>query len=527
MSRHQIAPKNDLKDGELRAVSVGETELVLARAEGHVTAFQAHCPHNGAPLAKGVLSGSRLVCPWHHACFSAQTGDLLEPPALDALVRFEIIHEGDALFVELPGEGDITGRLPELATPGGDDTRVFVVLGAGAAGTTAAQTLREDGFGGRIVLVTHESTPPYDRTLLSKGVLAGQAEPKPLRNGSFYDVHGVELLSQTATQLDPAAQLLRFEGGDTLRYDALLLATGSTPVPLEVPGVELGGIFYLRTLQDSQALAAAAEGTQAVVVGASFIGLECASSLRERGVEVTVITPNTVPFEGLFGREVGEMFRALHEENGVTFVFEGKVARFSGDDRVTHAVLEDGRELPADFVTVGVGVKPNLPEVKGLELSEDGSVSVDRFLQLAGDYGPIYAAGDLARYPDPYSGRPVRVEHWRLAMQHGRAAAHGMAGRERAFGAVPFFWTKQHGLNVRYVGHASNWDEVVIDGDLNAHEFLAYYLEAGELRAVLGAGRDADLCAVEECLRLGALPSAADLRARRVAWPTQLASATS
>lgn len=527
MSRHRIAQKNDLKDGELRAVSVGETELVVARAEGHVAAFQAHCPHNGAPLAKGVLSGSRLVCPWHHACFSAQTGDLLEPPALDALVRFEIIHEGDALFVELPGEGDVTERLPELATPRGDDTRVFVVLGAGAAGTTAAQTLREDGFGGRVVLVTHESTPPYDRTLLSKGVLAGQAEPKPLRDEAFYDVHGVELLSRTATQLDPAAQLLRFEGGDTLRYDALLLATGSAPVQLEVPGAELSGIFYLRTLQDSQALAAAAvAGTRAVVVGASFIGLECASSLRERGVEVTVITPDTVPFKGLFGREVGEMFRALHEENGVTFVSEGKVARFSGDDRVTHAVLEDGRELPVDFVTVGVGVKPNLPEVKGLALGEDGSVSVDRFLQLTG-HGPVYAAGDLARYPDPYSGRPVRVEHWRLAMQHGRAAAHGMAGREKAFDAVPFFWTKQHGLNVRYVGHASTWDEVVIDGDLSAHEFLAYYLEKGELRAVLGAGRDSDLCAVEECLRLGALPSAADLRARRVAWPTQLASATS
>ncbi len=539
MTKYQIARQNDLQDGEMKAVSAGETELLLVREGGRTRAFQANCPHNGAPLADGVLSGARIVCPWHHACFSAHTGDLLEPPALDALVRFEVMHEGDALFVELPDGDAPEDRSPELATPDDTDSRTFVIVGAGAAGTTAAQTLRQAGFRGRVLLVIQEDAPPYDRTILSKGFLEGGADAKPLREGSFYAAYGLELLTRTVTQIDPAAQQLTFAGRETQTetqaYDALLLSTGSTPKLLEVPGAELGGVSYLRTLKDAEQLLAEAEqGARAVVVGGSFIGLECASSLRERGLDVTVVTPDAVPFAGLFGTEVGEMFRTLHEENGVAFASEQQVTRLLGEGQVTHAVLGDGRELPADFVVVGIGVAPTLPAIRGLEPNDDGSVTVDSSLHVAGDLGPLYAAGDLARYPDPVSGKPVRVEHWRLAMQHGRTAAHnmvghntvghGVAGREGAFMGVPFFWTKQHGVNVRYVGHASDWDEVVIDGDLKAREFLAYYLEAGELRAVLGAGRDTDLCAVEECFRLGTLPPAADLRARNVAWSAQLAS---
>ena len=525
----QVAQQSDLQDGELKAVKAGDTDLLLVRTGSHIAAFQANCPHKGAPLAQGVLNGSRLMCPWHHACFSAQTGDLLEPPSLDALAHFEVIHKGDALFVTLPDGDDVPkDRLPELAAPDDADPRVFVIVGAGAAGTTAAQTLREDGFRGRVVLITRDDDAPYDRTMLSKGFLAGSADAKALRDGAFYRKYGLELLTnQTVTQVDPAAQQLTFQNGDTLHYDALLLASGSTPVPLEVPGNDLDGVFYLRTLQDAEQLVAAAEeGQRAVVVGSSFIGLECAASLRQRGLEVTVVTPQAVPFEGLFGTEVGGMFRRLHEDNGVVFAPEQQVTRFLGDGQVEYVLLEDGRELPADFVVVGVGVKPTLPTIDGVTLNEDGSVSVDATLRLSGDHGPIYAAGDHARYPDAVTGQPIRVEHWRLAMQHGRAAAHNMAGQENAFGDVAFFWTQQYGTSFRYVGHAENWDEVVVDGDVGAQKFLAYYLENGELRAVFGVGRDTDLCAVEECLRLGTLPSADDLRGQNVSWTSLLASAT-
>ena len=535
--KYQIAQQNELEDGELRAVKAGDTDLLLVRTGSHLAAFQAKCPHNGAPLAQGVLNGSRLVCPWHHACFSATTGALLEPPALDALTHFEVIHEGDALFVTLPDEGELPkDPLPDMATPDAADTRVFVIVGGGAAGTTAAQTLREDGFTGRVLLVTQDAAP-YDRTVLSKSFLGEDADAKPLRDGSFYGEHGLELLTnQTVSRIDPKDQSLTLENGDTLHpdtmhpdtmhYDALLLATGSTPVALGVPGADLGGVFYLRTLTDAEQLVAAAEqGQRAVVVGSSFIGLECASSLAERGLDVTVVTPQKVPFADLFGPEIGAMFRKLHEKNGVTFAAEKEVARFSGDEGVTHVVLDDAQELPADVVVIGIGVKPTLPKITGFESNEDGSVNVDATLRLSDGYGPLYAAGDLARYPDPVSDAPIRVEHWRLAMQHGRAAAHNMAGQTTAFSDVPFFWTKQYGTSFRYVGHAQNWDEVIIDGDPEAQDFLAYYLEDGKLRAVLGAGRDTDLCAVEECMRLGQLPSAEDIRAHNVNWPMLLASA--
>ncbi len=519
MTKHFLARQNDLKDGDMKAVEVGGTEVLLTRTEGRVSALYARCTHYGAPLSEGVLSGARIVCPWHHACFSARTGELLEPPALDDLPQFEVTLGGDEIWVELPDD------VPETASPAPvnldeTDARVFVIVGAGAAGAAAAETLRRDGFRGRVVLVGREGLP-YDRTLLSKDYLSSEKTMGwiPLRGESFYDALGVALLTQTVTQIDPAAQQLTFEDGDTLHYDALLLATGSVPKPLTVPGAELGGVFYLRTLQDSQDLVAAAqEDARALIIGASFIGMECAASLRERGLEVTVVTPDEVPFEGLFGREVGEMFRKLHEANGVAFVSGTKVAQLSGEDRVTHAVLEDGRDLPADLVVIGVGVGPKVPEIVGVALNNDGSVSVDRFLRLTGNYGPVYAAGDLARYPDPFTGEAVRVEHWRLAMQHGRAAAHSMAGQEDAFTGVPLFWTKQHGVGLRYVGHAESWDEVVIDGDLGAHEFLAYYLNKGKLRAVLGAQRDAELCVIEERFRLGTLPPVEDIRAHKVAW---------
>ena len=393
MPKHLVAQQNDLKDGEMKLAKVSDTELLLIRHEGQISALYPYCTHYGAPLAEGVLSGSRIVCPWHHACFSARTGELLEPPALNDLPHFEVTLDGDDIWAELPD--DVPEALPPTpVSPDKTDKRMFIILGAGAAGAAAAETLRRDGFRGRVLLVSYEGLP-YDRTLLSKNYLESEKTMGwiPLRDGAFYDAHGVEILEQTVIQIDPTAQHVTFEGGETLHYDALLLATGSKPSPLEVPGTELNGVFYLRTLRDSQRLVAAAtESARAVIIGASFIGMECVSSLRERGLEVTVVTPDAVPFAGLFGPEVGEMFRKLHEENGVTFISEGRLAQIVGEDRVVHAVLEDGRELPADLVVIGVGVEPKLPEIKGLGPNEDGSVSVDQFLRLAGDFGPIYAA---------------------------------------------------------------------------------------------------------------------------------------
>ncbi len=526
MSRHLVADKRELSDGEMKGVTAGDTEVLLVQLEEQVYALHAHCTHYGAPLAEGTLSGSRLVCPWHHACFSAKTGVLLEPPALDDLPRFDVQLDGDDVWVELPDHVPDTST-PEMASPDRSDARVFVVVGAGAAGTAAVETLREDGFRGRVLLVTQENDLPYDRTLLSKDYLSEEETMGwiPMRERAFYEMHGIELLTgHRVTHLDATGQTLTFEDQSTLYYDALLLATGSTPVPLEVPGTDLEGVLYLRTFADAQTLIERSHvGSRVVVVGSSFIGMECASSLVGRGLHVTVVTPDEVPFKSLLGREVGDMFRALHEENGATFAFNSHVAQIVGDGRVAQVVLDDGRTLDADLVVVGIGVKP---ETEWLELAknDDGSISVDRSLRLGGDHGPVYAAGDLARYPDPTTGEPIRVEHWRLAMQHGRTAAHNMVGREVPFSGVPLFWTKQHGMGLRYVGHAPDWDDVVIDGDPEARDFLAYYLKGDDVAAVLGAQRDAELCVVEECMRLEQMPPADEVRVGSVDWVARLAT---
>lgn len=528
MSRHLVADKRELADGAMKQVTAGNTEVLLVQLRGQVHALYAHCTHYGAPLAEGILSGSRLVCPWHHACFSIETGNLLEPPALDALPRFDVMVDGDDVWVELPEADRVSKtRTSEMATPDTSDPRVFVVLGAGAAGAAAVETLRQDGFRGRVVLVTQEDDLPYDRTLLSKDYLS---EGKtmgwiPLRERAFFETHGIEVRTgHQVTRLDTAGQTLTFQDRSSLHYDKLLLATGSTPVPLEVPGTELDGVMYLRTFGDGQMLLERAkEGDRVVVVGSSFIGMECASSLTERGLAVTVVTPDAVPFERLLGDEVGGMFKVLHEENGVTFAFSSRVAQIVGEERVAAVVLDDGHTLDADLVVIGIGVEPATNWLEGMAKSEDGSVTVDRFLRLGNDHGRLYAAGDLARYPDPVSGERIRVEHWRLAMQHGRTAAHNMAGRDVPFGGVPLFWTKQHGVGLRYVGHAPEWDEVVIDGNLEERDFLAYYFKGDRVLAVLGAQRDAELCVIEECMRLNEMPGAGEIRDHSVDWQAQFA----
>lgn len=524
MPRYLVAHRNDLKDGDLKAVQAGDTELVLVATRGHVHAYPAHCPHAGGPLAEGLLSGDRLMCPWHHACFAAHTGDLLEPLAQDALPRFDVVTEGDDLYAELP-EGDVPeSRTPTMTPPDSADGRVFAILGAGAAGSAAAEALRQAGFAGRVVLVSEDAEPPYDRTVLSKGYLGEPSDPA-LRDRDFYDANGLELhLNRTVARVDPAERSLRFADGEALRYDALLLATGSQPVPLEVPGAGLGGVFYLRTLSDAERVAeSAGDGGRVVVVGGSFIGLECAASLRKKGLDVTVVMPGAVPFAKLLGNDVGEMFRAFHEEQGVTFVTGTKVAEFGGEERVSSVTLENGQTLPADLVVIGTGVKPALPELVGVALEDDGGVSVDGTLKLQGEHGPVYAVGDLAHFPDPRLGESVRVEHWRVAQQHGRAAAHAMLGETGAFNGVPFFWTKQYGVSFRYVGHAPVWDECVIDGDVGERKFLAYYLKGNKVVAVFGVGRDPELCAAEEAMRLAVMPTASEVRGGPVAWAARLA----
>jgi NADPH-dependent 2,4-dienoyl-CoA reductase/sulfur reductase-like enzyme/nitrite reductase/ring-hydroxylating ferredoxin subunit len=504
-----VANSDELRDGEMRRVKAGETEVLLARVDGAFYAVGAACTHYSAPLEKGLLHGTRLLCPWHHACFDLRTGAALEPPALDGLPCYKVRLEGQAVLVSTEPE-----PAPQPPRPRAEDQRRLVIVGGGAAGLSAALTLRREGFGGQIVMVTPEGEAPYDRPNLSKEYLAGEAPPEwlPLRPPEFYAEHGIELMTGCRVRkLLPEVRTLEFEDGSFLSYDACLVATGGVPRRLEVPGADLEGVFTLRNLQDARRLIAAAEGAKhAVVIGASFIGMETAASLRERGLGVTVVAPEQVPFEKVLGARVGQMFRRLHEEHGVGFRLGAKVLELAGEDRVREVVLESGERLGADLVIVGVGVRPATDFIADLPLGEDGSVSVDAWLRAT---PTLFAAGDIARFPDPQGLEPIRVEHWRLALQHGKVAALNLLGRDVPYAGVPFFWTGQFGLQLRYVGHAEGFDEVVYWGEPERREFLAFYLQGGVLRAASGLKRDREIDVLEELLRLNAAPSAEVLRA--------------
>lgn len=514
MSDRKVAVANvsDLKDGEMRGVSADGTPILLARVAGECYAVGAHCTHYGAPLAEGYLSGDRIVCPWHHACFDVKTGRFEEPPAFDSLPKFDLSIEDDKIYVRLPDV--IPDReTSNMAKRDKKDDRVYVILGGGAAGYMAAQTLREDGFTGRVVLVTRDDRLPYDRPNLSKDYLSGNAEPAwmPIRSREFFEENEIEVMTNTeAAEVDSKTKTVSFKNGTNLKFDSLLIATGGEARKLPVQPDSAENIFLLRNFAHADKIIASAEkGKHAVIIGASFIGMEAASSLRARGCEVTVITPDEVPFRKTLGAEIGKLFQDIHEENGVKFRLGARVKGFEGGAKVKSVLLEVGEKVPADFVVVGVGVKPATGSLSGIELEDDGGIATDVHMRVGAD---IFAAGDIVHFPDHRTGELTHIEHWRTALQQGRTAAHNMAGNDAIFAAVPFFWTTQFGVTLNYVGHVSDWDRVIIQGEIGKRDFLAFYVKDHRIMAVAGMNHDRDLAVWEELIRQNRVPEPSRLK---------------
>jgi apoptosis-inducing factor 3 len=493
-----------LRDGEMMRVEIEGKPVVLACAEGQYYAFGGQCPHYSAPLEKGVLKGHSLMCPWHHACFDIRSGQRLEPPALNDLRHYAVSAQDGQATVTFPHDNTLDPQ--GITNP--DEKQSFVIIGGGAAGETAAEELRRGGFPGKIVIISSVPETPVDRPNLSKDYLDGHAKPEwmPLRSENWYAAHGIELrLNTHVIGIDTQAHTVKLNDGSTLQYHKLLLASGAIPRRLSVPGADLEGIYTLRSVDDANAIIeAAGEGKQAVIVGASFIGMEVAAALGSgRGVAVTVVGLETVPFAQIVGEKVGRVFQKVHEENGVKFRLSSEIGRFMGENgHVVGVELKSGETLPADFVVVGVGVIPATDFLKdsGLKLNDrDQSVLVDAYLQTSDS--DIYAAGDIARWDDG-SEKGMRIEHWRLAQQHGMVAARNMLDQRENFNQhVPFFWTNQWKFGIRYIGHASAWDEIIYRGEPETQKFIAFYLAGGKLLAAAGHGRDRDMAAIEFILR--------------------------
>jgi apoptosis-inducing factor 3 len=483
----------NVRDGEmLLGHAFGEPVLVARRGE-ELFAIGATCTHYGGPLAKGLMVDCTVRCPWHHARFDLRTGEAIAAPALNNVTCYKIEKRGERFFVA--GKSDKKAQRRPKSSP---DT--VIIIGAGAAGSAAAEMLRREGYDGPVTLIGSDESLPYDRPNLSKDYLAGNAPEEwiPLRPPEFYREQKIDAVTNmTVTSIDPKAKQVTLSDGRSLGYDALLLATGADPVRLTISGSDLPHVFYLRTLADSRRIIEKAKSAKrAVVIGSSFIGLEVAWSLRERKLEVAVVGRDSVPLGKVLGIEMGNLVRETHESRGVKFHL-GRTPLAIHDRYVQ---LDDGTKLDCDLVAVGIGVRPNTRLAEQAGIVTDNGVLVNEFLET--NVPGIFAAGDIARWPDPRAGR-IRVEHWVVAQRQGQTAARNILGAREPFTSLPFFWSNHFDLHIHYVGHGNSGDHATVSGDLKAKHASVIFRSDAKLSAVASVGRDRENLKAEVALERG------------------------
>ena len=479
----------DIAAGQMLLGHVNQDAVLLARQGDEFFAIGATCSHYSGPLAEGLMAGDTVRCPWHHARFSLRTGEAIGAPAFNALPCWRVEKSDDKVFVRertAPADRSEPSK-PAQATAKPDR---IVIVGGGAAGFAAAEMLRREGFGGSLTLVSADDEPPYDRPNCSKDYLAGSAPEDwmPLKPAEFYKEYSIDLqLGSEVTAINSGPRQVALANGRKIAFDKLLLATGAEPVRLQLPGADQPHVHVLRSLSDARAIIANATAARhAVVIGASFIGLEVAAALRTRNLDVHVVAPERRPLERILGPEFGDFIRELHEEHGVVFHLEDTVTSIEG----TNAKLKSGATLPAEVVVVGVGVRPRLQLAERAGVKIDRGVAVNEYLETS--IPDIYAAGDIARWPDPHTGENLRIEHWVVAERQGQAVARNMLGQEQRFSEVPFFWSQHYDVPINYVGHAEKWDSVDIDGNIKSRDCLVRYRQNGKVLAVASIFRDID-----------------------------------
>jgi apoptosis-inducing factor 3 len=486
-----------LSDGAMVRGKFGGEDVIVARRGNEFFAFGANCSHYGGPLVKGLMLGDEIRCPLHHACFSLRTGEALRAPAFDAISCWRVERIGEKVFLreKLPAPAR---KRPLPSSESNGHPPSVIIVGGGAAGLAAADMLRREGYDRPITMISADDSAPYDRPNLSKDYLAGTAPDEwiPLRSPDYYRDRNIDLvLNARVSSLNVTQKRIQLENGKSHNFGALLLATGAEPVTLSIPGASDSQLHYLRTFADSRTLAQkATSAKQVVLVGASFIALEVAASLRARGLAVHVVAPEQQPLTRVLGVEVGRFLRGLHEAHGVVFHLGETVGRLDG----RKVMLSRGGSVEADFLVLGVGVRPSLALAEQAGLKTDRGIVVNEYLETS--VPGIFAAGDIARWPDPHSGGLVRIEHWVVAEHQGQVAARNILGRRERFDAVPYFWTQQYDVSIRYVGHAENWDVAEISGSLDAKDCAVRYKLGGRTLAVATISRDLESLQAEAAM---------------------------
>ncbi|XP_041052667.1 apoptosis inducing factor mitochondria associated 4 [Carcharodon carcharias] len=552
MFEKEVCLATEMQDEEMREVEIKNHKVLLIKSNGEFSAIGHLCSHYGSPLVKGVLSHGRVRCPRHGACFNIKTGDIEEFPCVDGLQRFKVeVQDGKVILSISAKILELNKRTQDMVTRSPGNKGVILLIGGGPASLICAETLRQEGYKGRVILATKEMHLPYDRPKLSKS-LNSQVENILLRKAEFYSTYDIEVLTNKevlllnmvmeenhpkrfiaigekialilqATSVNTKKRKVRFKDGTTQQYDNLLIATGSIPKMLDCPGADLENVCLLRTPEDANKIDELATGKNVVIVGSSFIGMEVAAYLAEKAKSVSVIGTSEVPYQNVLGIEIGKAIMKMFEQEAIKFYMLDHVTELRGEDGLLkEVVLASGKVLPSDICVVGIGVTPATSFLNGSPIKTDskGTVVVDQFMQTS--VAKVFAAGDITSFPLPLqNNQSVNIGHWQLAHMQGHVAALNMQKKNTGINTVPFFWTHFFGKSLRYAGYGTGYEEVIFQGDIGELKFAAFYIKEDKVVAVASLNYDPVVAQVAEVLASGKTISKSE--AEYVAFKNELA----
>ncbi|XP_065647012.1 apoptosis-inducing factor 3 isoform X2 [Hydra vulgaris] len=485
MIKQIVCNATDLREGELKEFDLGPGKVLLSKVNGQISAVSSKCTHYGAPLITGAYKNGKVRCPWHGACFSTITGDIEDFPGLDCLQAFKV-EVNDGKVIVIANEESLINfrRVKSMDGYCSENKNIILILGGGVSALICAETLRQEGYQGEIIMATKESHVPYDRTKLSKA-LNTKASDLYLRDINFLNEKGIIMaFNKLAVSVDIIQRKVLFADHSFQSYTKLFIATGSQPRHLDIPGNDLENIFYLRTPENANDIDSACINKDIVILGSGFIGMELACYFINKAKSVSVVGRTSVPFEKLLGERVGKSLKMLHIAKGVKF-FESSIKELIGTQgKVVGVVLADGTVIKTDVVISGIGVSPSTEFLENSSVVRDecGFIKVDQFMRCNTD---VYAGGDIVSFPYVYdSGKYINIGHWQVASAHGRYAALNMLEKNVPLVTVPFFWTSLYGNSLRYAGYCSSFDQILYEGNVEELKFVAYYCRDGQVRAV-------------------------------------------
>lgn len=517
--RGLVCQEADLKDGEMREVTVGDQKALLVRTQGQYSAVGSRCSHYNAPLIKGTLVGNRVRCPFHGACFNVKTGDIEEYPGLDSLPSYRVEVVDGSVYVSIK-KNSLTRRVKEMCRMVPEIKHTIVLVGGGPASLVCAETLRQNCYQGRIIIITKDTLSPFDKPKLSKA-LSVDSSSILLRSSDFYQQYGIEVWTQKeVVSINPAEKVVKLNDGSLQQYDQLLISTGCRARPLSCPGSDLKGVKLLQSHEDAQEIHNSGLGKKAVIIGASFIGMEVASYLSDKSASVAIIGTTSFPYEHSLGPEIGKMSMQMLEEKQVKFYMNDKVTELRGEDgKVKEVVLKSGTVLEADLVIAGIGVIPNSDFLSGSKVEVDSrkAVIVDKFMRT--NIADIFSAGDVASFPLTIRGdQVVNIGHWQMSQAHGRVAALNMLNIPTKIESVPFFWTVLLGKSIRYTGYGEGYTEIIFKGKVEERKFLAFYIKDDVVVAAASLMFDPAVARIAELMASGQTLTKAQAQAEDLTW---------